>query len=211
MALTNIIIGDTPMTKGNPSRQNPKKKTITGTGGIHSKSPSEPKRSVAKPSQTKSRAANNDDHEQQTEPPPRLLSGGNPQITKGYGEDSIRAYIAAMPGWKRRMGERIDAMIASSVPRGFALQKAVKWNSPLYGHRAPNGDYEWFLSVHCFEKYIKVAFFRGASLTPLPPEASKQKDVRYLHIREDWGNHPNDETQFAAWVRQASQLQGERM
>lgn len=197
------------MAKGNPSRQNPKKKTATV--GIHSKPSAKPKRSVSKPSQTKPRAANNDDHGPQVKPSPRLRSGGNPQIPKGYGEGSIRAYIVAMPGWKRRMGERIDVMIASSVPRGFALQKAVKWNSPLYGRKSPDGDDEWFLSLHCFEKYIKVAFFRGASLAPPPPEASKQADVRYLHIREDWGNDPRDEAQFAAWVRQASRLPGERM
>ncbi|HEX7047751.1 MAG TPA: DUF1801 domain-containing protein [Gammaproteobacteria bacterium] len=132
---------------------------------------------------------------------PKLLSGGNPQIPKGYGDAPVQAYIKAMPGWKSDVGRRIDSIIVRAVPD---VQKAVKWNSPLYGVE----EGTWFASFHCFAKYIKVAFFRGASLHPLPPVASKQKDVRYFHIHE--GDEP-DEAQFAAWVKQASRLPGERM
>ena len=132
---------------------------------------------------------------------PKLLSGGNPQIAKAHGDAPVQAYIAAMPGWKRDVGRRLDAIIARTVP---GVRKAVKWNSPLYGI---DGE-SWFLSFHCFAKYVKVAFFRGASLRPLPPGESKQKGVRYLDVRED---EEFDEAQFAAWVKQASQLPGERM
>lgn len=132
---------------------------------------------------------------------PALLSGGNPQIAKAYGDAPVQAYIAAMPGWKRDLGRRLDALIVRAVP---GVRKAVKWNSPLYGME----DQVWFLGIHCFTKYIKVAFFRGASLRPLPPGTSKQKNVRYVDIRED---DQLDEAQFAAWVKQASQLPGERM
>jgi hypothetical protein len=130
-----------------------------------------------------------------------LLSGGNPQIAKGYGDAPVQAYIAAMPGWKSDVGRRLDALIERTVP---GVRKAVKWNSPLYGME----DQHWFLSIHCFTKYIKVAFFRGTSLHPVPPGASKHKEVRYLDIRED---DPFDEAQFTAWVKQASQLPGEKM
>jgi hypothetical protein len=130
-----------------------------------------------------------------------LLSGGNPQIAKGYGAAPVAAYIDAMPGWKSDLGRRLDAIIERTVP---GVEKAVKWNSPLYGMER---DY-WFLGVHVFAKYVKVAFFRGASLDPLPPGTSKQKHVRYLDIRED---EPLDEAQFAAWVKQASRLPGEKM
>jgi len=132
--------------------------------------------------------------------PVALLSGGNPQIAKAYGDAPVQAYIEAMPGWKRDVGRRLDAVIARTVP---GVRKAVKYNSPLYGVE----DQVWFLSLHCFAKYIKVAFFRGASLRPVPPGASKQKDVRYLDIHEG----ELDEAQFAAWVKQASQLPGERL
>jgi hypothetical protein len=131
---------------------------------------------------------------------PNLLSGGNPQIAKGYGDAPVQAYIAAMPGWKRDLGRRLDALIVRTVP---GVAKAVKWNSPFYGVE----DHVWFLSFHCFTKYVKVAFFRGAALRPVPPGASKQKGVRYLDIYED----QLDEAQLAAWVKQASQLPGERM
>jgi len=134
---------------------------------------------------------------------PTLLSGGNPQIAKGYGDGPVQAYIAAMPGWKSDVGRRLDALITRTVP---GVRKAVKWNSPLYGAGAE--EQTWFLSLHCFTKYIKVAFFRGASLHPLPPGTSKHKEVRYFDIRED---EPLDEAQFAAWVKQASQLPGEKM
>lgn len=130
-----------------------------------------------------------------------LLSGGNPQIAKGYGDAPVQAYIAAMPGWKRDIGRRLDALIVRTVP---GVAKAVKWNSPLYGMEQGS----WFLSLHCFAKYVKVAFFRGAALEPVPPGASRQKDVRYLDIRED---DEIDEAQFAAWVAQASRLPGEKM
>jgi len=130
-----------------------------------------------------------------------LLSGGNPQIAKGDGDAPVQQYIAAMPGWKRDLGERLDALIVRTVPR---VHKAVKWNSPFYG---VEGD-GWFLSLHCFTKYVKVAFFRGASLRPTPPGASKQNDVRYLDIHED---DELDERQFVAWVKQASKLPGEQL
>ncbi len=131
---------------------------------------------------------------------PALLAGGNPQIAKGYGDAPVQAYIAAMPGWKSHLWRRLDALITHTVP---GVNKAVKWNSPMYGVE----EGAWFLGVHCFAKYIKVAFFRGASLRPLPPGESKQKEVRYLDIHED----QLDEAQFADWVKQASQLPGERM
>jgi hypothetical protein len=132
---------------------------------------------------------------------PKLLSGGNPQIAKGYGDGPVQAYIAAMPGWKRDIGRRLDALIARTVP---GVRKAVKWNSPFYGVE----DGVWFLSFHCFTNYVKLAFFRGRSLKPVPPGASKQKNVRYLDIHKD---DRLDEAQLAAWVKQASLLPGERM
>jgi hypothetical protein len=132
---------------------------------------------------------------------PVLLSGGNPQIAKGYGDAPVQAYIAAMPGWKSELGRRLDVLITAAVP---GVSKAVKWNSPLYGL---DGE-TWFLGIHCFNKYIKVAFFRGASLRPMPPGTSKQKEVRYLDIYED---ATFDESKFADWVKQASALPGEKM
>lgn len=132
---------------------------------------------------------------------PKLLSGGNPQIAKGEGDVPVQAYIAAMPGWKSDIGRRLDALIVRTVP---GVRKAVKWNSPFYGIE----DKTWFLSFHVFTKYIKVAFFRGAALHPAPPGASKQKNVRYLDIHK---GDSFDEAQFAAWVKQASQLPGEKM
>ena len=127
---------------------------------------------------------------------PKLLSGGNPQIAKAYGDAPVQAYIAAMPGWKSEVGRRLDALITRTVPD---VHKAVKWNSPLYGIE----DQGWFLGIHCFTKYIKVAFFRGALLRPQPPGESKQKYVRYLHIYED---DALDEAQLAAWVKEASRV-----
>ena len=131
---------------------------------------------------------------------PKLLSGGNPQIAKAYGDAPVQAYIAAMPGWKSDVGRRLDAIIERAVP---GVRKAVKWNSPFYGVE----DQAWFLSFHVFTKYVKVAFFCGAALTPVPPGASKQKDVRYLDIHEG----ELDEAQFVDWVKQAGKLPGERM
>jgi hypothetical protein len=131
---------------------------------------------------------------------PVLLSGGNPQIAMGYGDGPVQQYIAAMPGWKHALGRRLDTLIVEAVPAVF---KAVKWNSPFYG--IEQGC--WFLSFHCFDKYVKVAFFRGKSLKPMPPGASKQQDVRYLDIYEG----EFDEAQVARWVEQASRLPGEQM
>jgi hypothetical protein len=132
---------------------------------------------------------------------PVLLSGGNPQIAKGDGDAPVQAYIAAMPGWKRDVGRHLDALIVRTVP---GVHKAVKWNSPFYGVEDQGG---WLLSFHCFTKYIKVTFFRGTSLRPIPPGESKHKEVRYLDIRED---DQFDEAQLTAWVTQASQLPGEK-
>ena len=136
---------------------------------------------------------------------PALLAGGNPQIAKGYGDAPVQAYIAAMPGWQRDVGRRLDALIVRTVP---GVRKAVKWNSPFYGIEGEREENGWFLSFHCFTRYVKVAFFRGAALRPVPPGASKQRDVRYLDIHED---DALDEAQLARWVRQASRLPGIRM
>jgi len=129
---------------------------------------------------------------------PKLLAGGNPQIPKGDGDAPVQAYIGAMPGWKRDVGRRLDALIVRTVPD---VCKAVRWNSPFYGVEGQG----WFLNFHCITKYVKVAFFRGASLQPRPPVESKQKDVRYLHIYED---DPLDEELVGSWIRQASELPG---
>jgi hypothetical protein len=135
-----------------------------------------------------------------------LLAGGNPQIAKGEGDAPVQAYIAAMPGWKREVGRRLDALIERAVP---GVHKAVKWNSPFYGVAGQG----WFLSFHCYTRYIKVAFFRGTSLRPMPPGESKQKEVRYLHIHDDdrVEGRMRDEDRFLAWVQQASRLPGARM
>ena len=129
---------------------------------------------------------------------PKLLSGGNPQIAKGDGDAPVAAYIAAIPGWKRDVAGRVDALIAAAAP---GVRRAVKWNSPFYGVEGQG----WFVSLHCFTNYVKVAFFRGASLEPMPPGASKQKDVRYLDIRE---RDRLDEKLFCSWIKQASKLPG---
>jgi len=132
---------------------------------------------------------------------PTLLAGGNPQIAKGDGDAPVAAYIAAMPGWKRDVGRRLDVLVARTVPD---LRKGVRWNSPFYGLEG----HGWFLSFHCFTTYVKVTFFRGASLHPMPPVESKQKDVRYFHIHE---NETLDEKLVASWIRQASELPGEKL
>ena len=129
---------------------------------------------------------------------PAVLSGGNPQIAKGYGDVPVQAYIAAMPGWKREVGRSLDALIVRTVPN---VHKAVKWNSPFYGIEGQG----WFVNFHCFTKYVKVAFFRGTSLRPLLPGESKHKEVRYLDIHED---DQLDEELMASWIRQASELPG---
>jgi hypothetical protein len=130
---------------------------------------------------------------------PVLLAGGNPQIAKAEGDAPVQAYIAAMPGWKRDVGRRLDTLIVRTVPD---VHKAVKWNSPFYGSEGQG----WFLNFHCFTKYVKVAFFRGTSLRPVPPGESKNNETRYLDIHED---DQFDEAQFADWVKQACQLPGE--
>jgi hypothetical protein len=129
---------------------------------------------------------------------PKLLAGGNPRIAKADGDAPVQSYIAAMPGWKRDVGRRLDALIVRNAPN---VRKAVKWNSPFYGIEGQG----WFLSFHTYTHYVKVAFFRGASLRPLPPVASKSKDVRYLDIRE---LDKLDEAQVATWVKQAAALPG---
>ena len=129
---------------------------------------------------------------------PVLLAGGNPRIAKAEGDAPVQAYIAALPGWKRAVGRRLDALIVRTVP---SVRKAVKWNSPFYGIEGQG----WFLGVHCMTKYVKVAFFRGASLHPRPPIESKQKNVRYLDIHED---DQLDEELFVSWIGQASKLPG---
>ena len=127
----------------------------------------------------------------------KLLSGGNPQIAKGDGDAPVQSYIAAMPDWRRDVGRRLDALIVLTVP---GVRKAIKWNSPFYGIEGQG----WFLSFHVFTRYVKVTFFKGGSLRPVPPGASKQKDVRYLDIHEG----ELDEAQMAAWVKQAAALPG---
>ena len=129
---------------------------------------------------------------------PILLAGGNPQIAKADGDAPVQAYIAAIPGWKRDVGRSLDALIVRTVPD---VQKAVKWNSPFYGIEGQG----WFLNFHCFTKYVKVAFFRGASLNPVPPGESKSKDVRYLDIHE---HDRLDEKLLEHWIRQAAELPG---
>ncbi len=132
---------------------------------------------------------------------PKLLSGGNPQIAKGYGDEPVQAYIAAMPGWKSEIGRRIDELVGRVVP---GVAKAVKWNTPLYGLEGQG----WFLAIHCFNRFVKVTFFRGTSLDPVPPESSRTPEARYFHIHEsdEW-----NEAQLEAWIRQASLLPGEKL
>ena len=129
---------------------------------------------------------------------PTLLAGGNPQIPKADGDAPVQAYVAAMPGWKREVGRRLDALVTRTVP---GVRKAVRWNSPFYGSEGGG----WFLSFHCFTKYVKLTFFDGASLRPPPPGASKHAKVRYLDIRED---DEIDEARLSDWVTQASRLPG---
>jgi len=127
-----------------------------------------------------------------------LLSGGNPQIAKGDGDGPVQDYIAAMPGWKSAAGAKLDALIVATVP---GVEKAVRWNSPFYG--VPGQG--WFLAFHCFNRYIKVTFFRGRQLDPAPPVGSKDPDARYFHIHED---EPIDEAQLVSWIRQAAAIPG---
>ncbi len=127
-----------------------------------------------------------------------LLSGGNPQIPKGDGDEPVQAYIAAMPGWKHDVGRKVDDLIAKHVPN---VRKAVKWNSPFYSIEGQG----WFLNYHCFTKFVRIAFFKGALLNPTPPGLSKQDDVRYFDIYED---KPLDEKQLGEWIRQAAAIPG---
>ena len=127
-----------------------------------------------------------------------ILSGGNPCIAKAEGDAPVQAYIAGMPGWKRDLGKRLDALIVRNVPN---VRKAVKWNSPFYGIEGQG----WFLGFHTFTQYVKVAFFRGTSLRPVPPGTSKGKDTRYIDIHE---GDELDEAQMATWVKQAAALPG---
>lgn len=129
---------------------------------------------------------------------PALLSGGNPQIAKGDGDAPVQAWIAAAPGWKHDVARQLDALIVRTLPE---VRKAVKWNSPLYGVDGKS----WFLSLHCFNRYLKLAFFNGAGLAPLPPVESKDPNTRYLHMHE---GDALDEAQLADWIRQAAALPG---
>jgi hypothetical protein len=128
---------------------------------------------------------------------PVLLSGGNPQIPKGDGDAPVQAYIKAMPGWKRDVGRRLDALIVDTIP---GVQKAVRWNSPFYGVEGKG----WFLNVHVFTNFVKVTFFKGASLKPNPPGAGKDEDARWIDIRQN----ELDEAQMAKWVKQAAKIPG---
>lgn len=139
--------------------------------------------------------------ETKSEARPKLLSGGNPQIPKGDGEAPVQAYIDAMPGWKQDVGRRLDALIMETVPH---VRKAVRWNSPFYGVEGRG----WFLSFHCFTKYIKVTFLNGSSLKPPPPVASRHEHTRYAHLHQD---EELDEAQLADWIRQASELPGDKL
>ncbi len=132
----------------------------------------------------------------------KLLAGGNPQIPKGEGDAPVQAYIAAMPEWKQRIGRAVDDLVTATLP---GVRKAVKWNSPFYGAAEQEG---WFLSFHCFDRYVKLTFFRGTSLDPVPPGTSKQKEVRYLDIHEE---DAIDAARLADWFRQASVLPGEKL
>lgn len=137
-------------------------------------------------------------------PRPKLLAGGNPQIAKADGDEAVQAYIAAIPGWKQDVARRLDELITRTVP---SVRKAVRWNSPFYGTDA-NG---WFLSFHCITRYMKVAFFQGASLKPIPPVESRNEGTRYFHIHEgEWTDAAGgvDEKQLSAWIKQASKLPG---
>lgn len=136
-----------------------------------------------------------------TQDKPKLLSGGNPQIPKGYGDAPVQAYVQAVPGWKQAVCRSLDEIVTRAVPD---VQKAVKWNTPLYGTAKDS----WFMSYHCFARYVKVGFFQGAEMDPVPPVKSKVGAVRYVHIHED---DTLDEDLFASWTKQASQLPGEKM
>jgi hypothetical protein len=157
------------------------------------------KRVAAKPAKPRKSLAKSSPRKPTKTQTPALLSGGNPQIAKADGDAPVQVYISAIPGWKRDIARRLDALIVRTVP---SVRKAVRWNSPFYGIEGQG----WFLNFHCITKYIKVAFFRGRSLRPVPPVESKHKDVRYFHIYE---NDQLDEQLLSNWIRQASELPGE--
>ena len=157
--------------------------------------------SKSRKSATTSKAGNKARPRASEAKPLKLLAGGNPQIAKADGDAPVQAFIAAMPGWKGDVGRRLDELIGRTVPNVY---KAVKWNTPFYGIEGQG----WFLGFHCITKYVKVAFFRGASLRPLPPVESRQKNVRYFHIHE---HDALDEALVASWIRQASKLPGEKL
>ena len=190
------MVGKSPKKSAKVAKKRAAKKATTKPAGAKA---TKPHKTLAKSQARKPAAAKS--KRPAAAAKPKLLSGGNPQIAKAYGDAPVKAYIAAMPGWKQGVGRRLDALIERALP---GVYKAVKWNSPLYGIEGRG----WFLGVHCFAKYVKVAFFRGAALRPVPPGQSKQKDVRYLDVRKD---DELDEGQFSAWVKQASQLPGEPM
>lgn len=154
---------------------------------------------MAKKTTTKKRAKVSKKAPTQRAAKPKLLSGGNPQIPKSDGEAPVKAYIEAMPGWKRDVGRRIDALVVDAVP---GVRKAVRWNTPFYGVEGQG----WFLAFHCITKYVKVTFFRGGALDPVPPVASKVEGVRYLHIHE---GEAIDEELLKSWIGQASRIPGE--
>ena len=169
------------------SKEKPKTKSTSHT--------SKPRRSSAK-SKSPAKASAKTDAKAK---PVKLLSGGNPQIAKADGAVPVQAYIAAMPGWKRELGKRLDALIVRNVPN---VRKAVKWNSPFYGIEGQG----WFLNFHVFTRFVKVTFFSGTSLRPVPPGGTpKSKDARWIDIHE---GDVLDETQMATWVKQAAKLPG---
>jgi hypothetical protein len=176
------------------------KRTSKKSSRVASKSIAEP--AAAKRAKPREAAPGADPDPSGESARPKLLSGGNPQIAKADGDAPVRAYIAAMPGWKQDVGRRLDDLIVRTVP---GVRKAVRWNTPFYGIEGQG----WFLGFHCFAKYIKVTFFRGTSLRPIPPVESKHEEVRYLHIHEgEWGD-ALDQERLASWIRQASALPGD--
>lgn len=151
------------------------------------------------PAKRKSKAPKTPAARRAKKQPVKLLSGGNPQIAKGDGDAPVQAYIAAMPGWKRAVGERLDALIVRAVP---GVRKAVRWNSPFYGTEGMG----WFVSTHVLTRYVKVTFFKGTSLRPLPPGGTERSgDSRWIDIHED---DALDEAQFTSWVKQAAAIPG---
>jgi hypothetical protein len=155
------------------------------------------RRTSTRKSARKKTAAGSAKHRSQ----PALLSGGNPQIRKGEGDGPVQDYIAAMPGWKRDLGRRLDELIVRTVPE---VHKAVKWNQPFYGFDGGG----WFLAFRCYTTYVQLTFFRGTSLAPAPPKGSKHPEVRYFDIHH---GDDLDEHQLVSWVEQASRLPGEHM